>query len=139
MFKTGIVVLAIVISGCSHPLNKPAKSFTFSWSGNEHVIPKLQDKLKAEPKNPDLNAALGQAYLQKARETGDPSYYTKSEQLFERALSSNPDHIEALIGKASLAMSRHQFEKARDIARRAANLDEYSAAALGILSDALVQ
>jgi tetratricopeptide (TPR) repeat protein len=139
MNKIVSVILAIVVAGCSHPANKPAKDFTFSWSGNERAIPKLQDKLKAEPKNPDLNAALGQAYLQKARETGDPSYYTKSEQLFERALSSNPDHIEGLIGKASLAMSRHQFEKARDIAARAASLHQYSAAARGILADAYTQ
>ena len=137
---SGFIFLTIILAGCSPaPKTPPSSSFTLSWSGNERVIPALQEKLKADDRNPDLNAALGQAYLQKARETGDPSYYTKAEQLFERALSSNADHGEALIGNASLAMSRHQFEKARDIAQRAANLDEYSAAARGILSDALVQ
>jgi tetratricopeptide (TPR) repeat protein len=140
MLKTGLVILAVALTGCSHrAVNPPAKGVALSWSGNERVIPKLQDKLKGEPQNPDLNAALGQAYLQKARETGDPSYYTKSEQLFQRALSSNPDHIEALIGEASLAMSRHQFEKARDIAARSAGLHQYSAAARGILADAYTQ
>jgi pentatricopeptide repeat protein len=112
---------------------------TLSWSGNERAIPKLQEKLKSEPNNPDMNAALGQAYLQKARETGDPSYYTKSEQLFERALATSRDHTEAIIGKASLSMSRHQFAAARDLAERAAQLNPYSAGALGILADAYVQ
>lgn len=136
----GFLFLTVILAGCS-PASKtpPNNSFTLSWSGNERVIPALQDKLKKDDRNPDLNAALGQAYLQKARETGDPSFYTKAEKLFERALSSSADHGEALIGKASLAMSRHQFEKARDIAERAANLNEYSAAARGILSDAFVQ
>lgn len=118
MRKTFVFILAIILTGCSHPA-KPAARFG--------------------PNDADRDATLGQAYLQKARETSDPSYYTKSEELFERALSSSPDHTEALIGKASLAMSRHQFATARDIAGRAANLDAYSAAARGILADAYVQ
>jgi len=134
----GLIWITIVLAGCS-PAAKTPRGPGFSWSANERAIPVLQEKLRAEQNNPELNAALGQAYLQKARETGDPSYYTKAEQLFERALSWNSDHLEALIGKASLAMSRHEFEKARGIAERAASLNEYSAAARGILADALVQ
>lgn len=131
------VILSIFIISCSRQPERRVPSL--AWSGNERAIPKLQERLKSEPKNPDLNAQLGQAYLQKARETGDPTYYTKSEGLFERALKSNPDHVEALIGQASLAMSRHQFAVARDIAVRAAHLNTYSAAARGILADAYVQ
>jgi len=135
-----VLLVLILTAGCSRePKTLPVHSSTLAWSGNERAIPKLQEMLKSEPKNPDLNAALGQAYLQKARETGDPSYYTKGEQLFERALDANADHVEALIGKASLAMSRHQFAKARDIALRAAEINVYSATARGILADAYVQ
>jgi tetratricopeptide (TPR) repeat protein len=136
MRRVSILVLVLILVGCSRP---PKPSPTVAWSANERAIPKLQEKLKSEPDKPDLNASLGQAYLQKARETGDPSYYTKSEKLFDHALSSNPNHTEALIGKASLAMSRHQFAVARDIAVRAASLNTYSAAARGILADAYVQ
>ncbi|MBI4475506.1 MAG: tetratricopeptide repeat protein [Acidobacteria bacterium] len=135
-----IALLTSILSGCSPaPKTTATTSFTLSWSGNERAIPVLQEKLRGDSDNPDLNAALGQAYLQKARETGDPSYYTKSEQLFDRALAKSDDHLEALIGQASLAMSRHEFEKARDIAWRAASLNGYSAAVRGILADALVQ
>ena len=82
------------------------RSIPVPWSGNERMIPKLQENLKQEPENPDWNSALGLAYLQKARETGDPSYYTKADALFDRALASRGDHVDALIGRASLAMSR---------------------------------
>jgi tetratricopeptide (TPR) repeat protein len=109
------------------------------WSANERAIPILQEKLKADPGNADLNASLGQAYLQKARETGDPSYYMKSEELFKRSLGSARDNAQALIGQASLAMSRHQFAAARDIAQRVADLEPYSAGARGLLADAYVQ
>src|SRR5215470_16816487 len=135
-----LILFALCVAGCARePKALPVHTTTISWSSNEHAIPKLQEKLKAEPDNLDLNVTLGQAYLQKARETGDPSYYTKGEQLFEKVLASNGVHVEALIGKASLAMSRHQFAAARDIAERAARLNSYSAAARGILADAYVQ
>src|SRR5262245_26108771 len=73
-----------------------------TWSSNERAIPKLQEKLKESPENADWNAALGEAYLQKARETGDPGYYTKAEGLFNRALASDHRSIQALIGQSSL-------------------------------------
>ena len=62
---------------------------------------------------------LGQAYLQRARESGDPGYYTKAEILFERALKAEPQSIEAMLGKASLLMARHNFHEARDLAMKA--------------------
>jgi tetratricopeptide (TPR) repeat protein len=110
-----------------------------SWSLNERAIPVLQEKLKKDEASPEWNAALGNAYLQKARETGDPSYYTKAEGLFSRALAKSPSHIEAMIGTASLAMSRHEFAKAKDIAQQSVKLDPYSAMAYGILADALTE
>ena len=99
----------------------------------------MQEKLKQNGASPEWNAALGNAYLQKARETGDPAYYTKAEGLFGRALAKNPAQIEALIGTASLAMSRHEFAKAKEIAQHAVKIDPYSAMAYGILADALTE
>src|SRR5688572_23372233 len=77
------------------------RSFAPSWSTNEQVVSSMEDKLKREPGNAKANAALGQAYLQRARENGDPAYYTKAEILFERALKSDGRSIDAILGKAS--------------------------------------
>jgi tetratricopeptide (TPR) repeat protein len=134
---TTLILLGIFLASCSHSL--PPQVHTMPWSANERAIPVLQEKLKADSGNADLNASLGQAYLQKARETGDPSYYMKSEELFKHALAAKPDHVQALIGQASLALSRHQFAVARDIAQRAAALEPYSAGARGLLADAYLQ
>lgn len=137
MRRAIVLFAALLFAACSHPGSR--QGHAISWSANERAIPQLQEKLKADPDNSDLNASLGQAYLQKARETGDPSYYTKSEGLFNKVLAAKPDHVEALVGKASLAMSRHQFASARDIAQRVATLNPYSAGARGLLADAYVQ
>src|ERR1043165_1259577 len=66
------------------------RAFAAGWSSNERSIPSMEERLKQEPRNERVNAALGQAYLQRARESGDPSFYTKAEALFERALAVNP-------------------------------------------------
>src|SRR5689334_11014969 len=57
------------------------RAFAAGWSSNEHSIPMMEERLKQEPNNASGNAALGQAYLQRARESGDPSFYTKAEAL----------------------------------------------------------
>ncbi len=133
------LITLILVTGCARQPKALPHTSTLSWSANERAIPKLQEKLKSEPGNADLNAALGHAYLQKARETGDPGYYSKAEQLFDRAIAAKAQHAEALTGKASLAMSRHQFAVARDVAQQVTTLNPYSAGAKGILADAFVQ
>src|SRR5262252_4284860 len=85
------------------------RSFAPSWSNNEQSISSLQAKLEREPDNARANAVLGQAYLQRARESGDPAYFTKAEILFERALKVDPRLADAILGKSSLLMAQHKF------------------------------
>src|SRR5438046_2487433 len=66
------------------------RAFAAGWSSNERSIPMMEEKVKQEPRNARPTAALGLAYLQRARESGDPSFYTKAEALFERALAVDP-------------------------------------------------
>ena len=63
--------------------------------------------------------ALGLAYQQRARETGDPAYYTKSEQALNRALRLAPRDLVATSGLGSLALSRHRFAEALVLGRKA--------------------
>jgi pentatricopeptide repeat protein len=114
-------------------------AFAAGWSSNERSIPMMEERLKQEPENARVNAALGQAYLQRARESGDPSFYTKAEALFERALAVNPKSMEAMLGKATLSMSRHDFRNARALAETAIALNPDVVATYGILTDALVE
>ena len=82
---------------------------------------------------------LGQAYLQKARETGDPGYYPKAEALFQQALASDRDDVDAMVGLGTLALARHQFAAALDWGGQARALDPYHAAAYGVIGDAQVE
>ena len=82
---------------------------------------------------------LGQAYLQKARETGDPGYYPKAETLFHQALSANAADSEAMVGLGTLALARHQFAVALDWGEQARALNPHHAPVYGVIGDAQVE
>jgi tetratricopeptide (TPR) repeat protein len=99
----------------------------------------LQDQLRAAPDRSEAASLLGLAYLQKVRETGDPSYYPKAETLFNQALDHNEDDLEALIGLGTLALARHDFAGALEWGQKAVKLNPYHAAAYGVIGDAQIE
>jgi tetratricopeptide (TPR) repeat protein len=103
-------------------------------------IARAQERLRAVPGDYVTWAALGSAYIERARVTADPTYYPKAEGALRRSLelrsTGNPA---ALVGLGALANARHEFAAARDLARRALRIDPYSADAYGVLADAQTQ
>jgi tetratricopeptide (TPR) repeat protein len=82
---------------------------------------------------------LGLGYQQAARESGDPSYYPKSEGVLKRALRLGQDDLLATSGLGALALSRHQFRDALALGRRAVALSPTTARGYGVVGDALVE
>lgn len=105
---------------------------------DSHIV-SLQDELRAHPKNGQAATLLGHAYLQKARETGDPSYYPKAEELFSIALDVDADDEFAMVGRGNLALARHQFEEALTWGERAKDANPYAPAAFAVIGDALIE
>ena len=99
----------------------------------------LQDTLRDDPDNAPSATALGQAYLQKARDTGDPSYYPKAEALFAKALEIDSADVPAMVGQGTVALARHQFADALDWGERARAENPYHAPAYGVIGDAQVE
>ena len=56
-----------------------------SLTGDAAQVSELQSRLKLHPANAQLQGSLGIAYLQRARETNDPSYYSKAQTLLGRS------------------------------------------------------
>src|SRR5206468_9056897 len=86
--------------------------------------------------NPDDVAALdtlGLAYQQRARETGDPTYYTKSGEALRPALRLAPRDLVATSGLGSLALSRHRFREALELGRRAHAISPTTARNYGVI------
>lgn len=100
-------------------------------------IQALQETLRVGAATPGpASTQLGLAYLQKARETGDPAYYPKVETLLRQALQADSKDVDALTGLGALALARHQFAEAFDRGEQAALINPYYAAALGVVADA---
>lgn len=102
------------------------------------AIARAQDRLRELPRDYETWAALGVAYVERARVTADPSLYPRAEGALKRSMAvrQNPD---ALVGLGALANARHDFAAARTFARRALSANPYDADAYGVLADAATQ
>jgi tetratricopeptide (TPR) repeat protein len=105
----------------------------------EEQIWSLQDRVYKAPADVDGHALLGAAYVQRARETGDPSYYTKAAAVLDKALKFDPQHIEALIGAGTLALARHEFREALVLGEQARSLNPTIPRIYGVISDAQIE
>jgi len=103
------------------------------------VVARAQAEVRADPYDVAALDKLGLAYQQSARETGDPTYYTKSGEALRRALRLEPHDLIATGGLGSLALSRHRFREALALGRRARGISPTTARNYGVIGDALVE
>ena len=99
----------------------------------------LQARLRANAGDARSYALLGLAYEQRARETGDPTFYTKADGVLHRALALDPNDLIATGGLGSLSLSRHRFLEALALGRKALRISPTTAVTYGIVGDALVE
>jgi tetratricopeptide (TPR) repeat protein len=108
-------------------------------SATDRTIRDAQARVTALPDNAGALDQLAYAYLQRARETADSTFYGSAEGLFQKSLSLRSDDQAALIGLSSVSLSRHDFAKARDFAQRAVDSGPETPAAFGALGDAQME
>lgn len=115
------------------------REIAVSAASLDRAVEALQARLRRLPKDHQAWARLGSAYVQQARITADPSYYTKAEQAPARAAALAPGAPDVLTGQAALAAGRHEFAQAVRLADQALEANPYGAAAYGVRADALTQ
>jgi len=147
----GLTAAALLLGGAlrdtsratTAPLQAPEPSAQlqtgFSPGNTSELIARLQETLKANPYDAYSLDSLGLAYQQRARETGDPSYYAKSDGALHQALRLAPRDLIATSGLGSLALSRHRFREALVLGRRAHAISPTTARNYGVIGDALVE
>jgi tetratricopeptide (TPR) repeat protein len=103
-------------------------------------IASLESKLEAKPDDWKSSAALGIAYVQRARITSDPSTYPLAQVVLHRSLKLHPTgNAEALVGLGTLAAARHRFTEALRWGRRAVKAAPYDADVYGLVGDAQLE
>jgi tetratricopeptide (TPR) repeat protein len=73
-------------------------------------------QVAAHPGNPEPYVSLAVALCQTAKETSDASYYAQADDMVNHALTLTPDNFEALKARVAIALGRHEFASARDLA-----------------------
>jgi len=105
----------------------------------QRAVDDAQARLLRAPNDPHAMGRLASAYLQRARETGDPTYYSKADALLAVALAAAALDPDLLVTAGSLALSRHDFAAALDWGGRAVAAGPARPAAQGVVVDALVE
>jgi tetratricopeptide (TPR) repeat protein len=130
-------VLAVLLA--ANRGDAPAPSLPDAGAPTGDAVADFQRAVRAAPGNGAAYAGLGDAYLSRARETGDPDLYSRAEGAFDAALRRQPDDLGALIGKGTLAGLRHDFAEQLRIGRRAVAQAPQLARPYTVVADAQIE
>ncbi|HSL31580.1 MAG TPA: tetratricopeptide repeat protein [Anaerolineales bacterium] len=108
-------------------------------ASTDTLIRTLQERLRTNPDDWQSYSQLGVAFLQKARETGDPTYYQRTEEALDKALSLQPSDYVSISAKGALALARHDFAAALEWGEKAKQINPGRTYAYGVVADAQVE
>ena len=128
-----IVLTIVVILGLS-PALAPAEPST----ADNHIA-YYERLLRLNPTEARTYYRLGDAFIRKARETGDLGYFTRAEAALQKSLELAPRNAGALRHLAYVFYSRHEFVTAATYATQALAIDPRDGDAYGVLGDAYLE
>lgn len=99
----------------------------------------FQALVRTHPKDSRGYGYLADAYLQKVRETGDSSYYTRAAAVLTTALRLNSRDPAAVTEMGVLSLARHDFRAGLRYGLEARRLAPYVIKPVGVIVDANVE
>jgi tetratricopeptide (TPR) repeat protein len=120
-------------------LGVPPSPLWAQSTASDQAILRFQRLLQRNSRDGALYYRLGDAYIQKARETGDFAYITLAEKALQKCLEIAPEHSGAARHLAYATYMRHAFDEATVQAKKAVVLDPTDSHAYGILGDAYLE
>src|SRR5215210_1266341 len=138
-----VALATLVLLRGESPAEQRAKlPFDFretAGTSTDNLVDSLQQHIRKNLKDFNAHIKLANAYLQKVRETGDPTLYTKTEDLLDRAQKLQPQSPELFASRGTLALARHDFAAALGYGTQALSSDPQSARYHGIVGDAQIE
>ena len=106
----------------------------------QKAVDYYRSEIQQHPEKIKNYIELAQLFLQEARVTGrHHEYIPKAQYLIEQVLSRDPQNYDALVTKATMLLTLHQFAEAKELAERAISQQPHTAIGYGILCDAHVE
>ncbi|HEX2631087.1 MAG TPA: tetratricopeptide repeat protein [Chitinophagaceae bacterium] len=110
------------------------------WQKTKEKVAELNKKIDAKEDDVKARLQIASIYMSEARITGEhPYYYPAILQILDGVLSIDGKNFEALVYKASVKMSQHQFAEAKTLAEKARSVNPDNAYVYGVLVDANVE
>jgi tetratricopeptide (TPR) repeat protein len=134
-----LLILGVPSAGSQTAPFDLVKSNRAASSETDKQIQAFQDRVKKSPGDYAGYDGLGSAFFQKARETGDITYYDLAEQTLKHALASAPQDFRSadpLVHMALVYMGEHRFSDALAYAQKAIGTGAGNLAAFAIEGDA---
>jgi tetratricopeptide (TPR) repeat protein len=132
----GLLVGRFLVAGDGSRTAAPAAA---GGGDTAAVVARLQADLRRRPDEPRLLTRLGVAYVARARETADPSFYARAAGVLARATRLDPGDPDTMVARGLLDLGRHDFASALAWGTRAARANPDLPDALGIVFDAQVE
>lgn len=118
----------------------PSVTAAFGPARPSDGLEQLEQKVRDKPDDWKSLAALSHAYVQRARVTGDPTFYPLADTAVQRSLQINPQgNRNAMISESSLSAARHNFNEALDWAQKADAIAPDKADVKAVQGDALIE
>ncbi len=110
------------------------------WIKTKEKVAELNQKIATDNNDVKSRLQLAVIYISEARITGEhPYYYPAILKILDGVLSLDAKNFEALVYKASVKMSQHQFAEAKQVAEKARTINPDNAYVYGVLVDANVE
>ncbi|MBC7912407.1 MAG: tetratricopeptide repeat protein [Pyrinomonadaceae bacterium] len=121
------------------PPEATAETSSVKLTPADRRIQAAQVLTESAPQKPEGYLQLCNAYMQKARETGDFGFNSRAEAALNRAVELEPENYDALKLRAKLQLTYHRFGEALETAKRALVLRPQDHDVYGALTDAHVE
>lgn len=141
-----LLAACVLAAGCSSSggakadsLLQPISAGTGRSTPADKQIRAAQGVVENRPSLPGGYLLLADAFMQKARETGDFSFNAKAEEALSRSEKVAPQNYDALKLRAKLLLTYHRFNEALEASRRAGERNPRDHDVYGVMTDALIE
>jgi tetratricopeptide (TPR) repeat protein len=128
---SGVIVVTVALL--------PLPAVAQSGSPAEQRIAAAERFIALQPAKADGYNDLALALARRARETADPSYYSRADAALAKSLAIAPDNFEARKLRAWVLLGQHEFARALDLARELNRQVPDDLLVYGFLTDAYVE
>ena len=129
----GLVVLSLFVA----PL-VCAQGTTNAATPAQQKIVWAQAAIKAHPDHSQPYNDLAVAYVQRVRETADPSYYAQAETILQKSLQITPGNLEGQKARVMILLGRGEFRQALGLAHALNKKTPDDVLLYGFIADAAI-